>query len=88
MKYYSEILKKQFDTEKECLEAEEAIARKEKERGARKAEVTEALRNAVDLLGKYQDDYDEELTFEHGDSTFSIKPVRKGDFVDLFNLLF
>jgi len=66
MKYYSEILNKAFDTEKECLKAEQeaAAARKKAEleekarkeaRAARAVEVEQALKDAKAAEKKAED---------------------------------
>lgn len=62
MKYYSEILDKFFDTDKECIDAEKAESdkNKRKEQSARKAEVDEAFsvfNSARDELKSAQDVY-------------------------------
>ena len=68
MKYYSEILKKTFDSEKSCLEAEaehckkvEEAEKKKKEltatRKDRAKEVENVYRQYKDLLHKFINDY-------------------------------
>ena len=68
MKYYSEISKKFYDSEKDCLNEEtkiiaERAAKEEKkkrlaeEKEARKKELDDALDNFTELLKKYSEDY-------------------------------
>lgn len=65
MKYYSEVLKKIFDSEQDCAEAEEAQKKKEEEakleaekkaseRKARAAEVEEAMKQATAASARYR----------------------------------
>lgn len=60
MKYWSESLKKLFDTEKALIEAERAVERKnleaeakEKEKAKDKAEVTKKIDEVTELISKY-----------------------------------
>ena len=60
MKYWSESLKKLFDTEKALIEAEKAVERKnleaearEKEKAKDKAEVTKKIDEVTELISKY-----------------------------------
>ena len=58
MKYWSESLKKLFDTEKALIEAEKAAERqnleaKEKEKAKDKAEVTKKIDEVTELISKY-----------------------------------
>lgn len=88
MKYYSEVLKKQFDTEKECLEAEESFAKKEKDKEARKTEACDAIRHAIDLVSKFEDDYHEDITFQSGSAIYSIRPAKRDGLASLIETLF
>ena len=64
MKYYSELVKKNFDSEQECLDAEKKyeeehakeLALKE-ERAARAKEVNEAYKKYLELRAKFLEDY-------------------------------
>lgn len=64
MKYFSEVLKKSYDTEKECLDAEKQyeeahakeIALKE-ERAKRAQEVQDAYKKYLELRAKFIEDY-------------------------------
>lgn len=64
MKYYSEVVKKNFDSEQECLDAEKKyeeehaheLALKE-ERAARAKEVQEAYKKYLELRAKFVEDY-------------------------------
>lgn len=85
--YYSEELKKHFDTEEECLKAEEEQAKKfelekqkKEERKARADEVTEAFKTveeakekAYDLLEKFCKDYG---AYHASYSSNDLKPVK------------
>ena len=60
MKYWSESLKKLFDTDKALIEAEKAVERKnleaearEKEKAKDKAEVTKKIDEVTELISKY-----------------------------------
>ena len=66
MKYYSEVLKKIFDSEDECAKAEEAQAKKEeeaklaaerkaKERKERAAEVETAMKEMQNAINHYRE---------------------------------
>lgn len=64
MKYYSELVKKNFDSEQECLDAEKQyeeehakeLALKE-ERAKRAQEVQEAYKHYLELRAKFIEDY-------------------------------
>ncbi len=64
MKYYSEVVKKNFDSEQECLDAEkkyeeehaQELALKE-ERATRAKEVQEAYKKYLELRAKFIEDY-------------------------------
>lgn len=64
MKYYSEVVKKNFDSEQECLDAEKKyeeehtkeVALKE-ERAARAKEVSDAYKHYLELRAKFLEDY-------------------------------
>jgi len=64
MKYYSELVKKNFDSEQECLDAEKKyeedhtkeLALKE-ERAERAKEVQEAYKHYLELRAKFIEDY-------------------------------
>lgn len=92
--FYSEELNKHFDTEEECIKAEEEQAKKfelekqkKEERKARADEVTEAFKavddareKAYKLLEKFCNDYG---TFHTSYSSNDLKPVKS--LLDLFN---
>ena len=54
MKYYSELVKKNFDSEQECLDAEKKY---KEERAARAKEVNEAYKKYLELRAKFLEDY-------------------------------
>ena len=67
MKYYSEMLKKTYDTEAECLKAEAEETAKKTKKEERKKETDEAVRKAVDLIAAYNRDYKEGYSITIGD---------------------
>ena len=58
MKYYSEITKKTYDTEDECLEAEKAVNDEKAERKEAAAIVEEAMKAYLDAKKKYYEELD------------------------------
>ena len=92
MKYYSEVLKKTFDTEKECLKAEEehaltlkkveeAVKAKNEERAAKAKEVEDA----AEALKKARENYRNKLNAfceKFGTYHYSVKAR---DLSDLFD---
>ena len=59
MRYYSEELKKFYDTEAECIKAEADAKKLEEEKENRKREVDEAVKRTIKLLKQYNKDYKE-----------------------------
>ena len=64
MRYYSEELKKFYDTEAECVKAEADAKRLDEEKDARKKEIDEAVHNLLRLLKSYNKDYKEAYSVE------------------------
>lgn len=71
MKFYSEILNKLFDTEKDLVAAEAEIEKekaakeaKEKERKDRLAKIKKAIGYAEDLIARYEADYNHNCEIE------------------------
>lgn len=62
MRYYSDELKKFFNTEEQCISAEEEYRKKRDEKDARKREVDEAFKHAMKLAEDYSRDY--EVSYE------------------------
>lgn len=58
MKYYSEITKKTYDSEDECLEAEKAVADKTNQRKEAAAKVDTAMKAYLDAKKAYYDELD------------------------------
>ena len=56
MKYYSEITKKTYDTEEECLDAEAAIAKKNDARKEAAAKVEEKAKALAQAKKEYYDE--------------------------------
>lgn len=71
MRYYSDELKQFFDSESECISAEEAYMRHRKEKDERKTEVDIAFNNLIKLIEEYNKDYKEAYTYE-SDNFFDI----------------
>lgn len=59
MRYYSDELKKFFDTELQCISAEDEYRKKRDEKNARKQEVDEAFQHAMKLAKDYNKDYED-----------------------------
>ena len=100
MKYFSEILNKAFDTEKECLKAEqEAVAAKKKAeleekakkeaRAARTAEVEQALKDAK-AAEKKADELLKAFVKDYGSYHTTLKgsDAYVPSFASLFDLIF
>lgn len=64
MRYYSEELKKFYDTEAECVKAETDAKKLEEEKESRKREVDEAVKSTIKLLKQYNKDYREAYSVE------------------------
>lgn len=64
MRYYSEELKKFYDTEAECVKAEENAKKLEEEKESRKREIDEAVKSTIKLLRQYNKDYKEAYSVE------------------------
>ena len=64
MRYYSEELKKFYDTEAECVKAEANAKKLEEEKENRKREVDEAVKSTIKLLKQYNKDYKEAYSVE------------------------
>ena len=64
MRYYSEELKKFYDTEAECIKAESEAKKLEEEKENRKREVDEAVKRTIRLLKQYNKDYKEAYSVE------------------------
>lgn len=58
MKYYSEITKKTYDTEDECLEAEKAVSDEKAERKEAAERVDELMKVYLDAKKAYYDELD------------------------------
>ena len=67
MRYYSDELKQFFDSESECISAEEAHKRHCQEKDERKTEVDIAFNNLIKLIEEYNKDYNEAYTYESDD---------------------
>lgn len=67
MRYYSDELKQFFDSESECISAEEAYKRHCQEKDERKTEVDIAFNNLIKLIEEYNKDYKEVYTYESDD---------------------
>ena len=64
MRYYSEELKKFYETEAECIKAEADAKKLDEEKDARKKEIDEAVHNLLRLLKSYNKDYKEAYSVE------------------------
>lgn len=85
MKYYSEVLDKVFDSEKECMEAENAEKKKTDEREKRAEEVEVARKQAQEAKARYERLL-ERYCKDYG--TFRYKLNDSHDINDLFSLWF
>lgn len=87
--YYSECLKKYFDTKEECLKAEEeynakhaAEIKAKEERKAKAKEVDEAYKKYLTLRNKFIKEYGSYHC------TFTEKDLPSGNIPDIFNKIF
>ena len=64
MRYYSEELKKFYDTEAECVKAEADAKKLADEKDARKKEIDNAVHKLLKLLKDYNKDYKEAYSVE------------------------
>lgn len=64
MRYYSEELKKFYETEAECVKAESDAKKLADEKDARKKEIDEAVHRLLGLLKGYNKDYKEAYSVE------------------------
>ncbi len=98
MRYYSDNLKELFDTEKECLEAEESAKKAaeeakakaeelKEERKARALEIEEALKNLKDAQ-KFYSNLVREFVKDYGSYHYSYTDSGKGIFNDFFSFWF
>ena len=82
MRYYSEELKKFYDTEAECVKAEADAKKLADEKDARKKEIDEAVHRLLGLLKGYNKDYNEAYSVE-----LEKNEVDEDDEIDLFDLI-
>lgn len=82
MRYYSEELKKFYDTEAECVKAEADAKKLADEKDARKKEIDEAVHRLLGLLKGYNKDYKEAYSVE-----LEKNEVDEDDEIDLFDLI-
>lgn len=82
MRYYSEELKKFYDTEAECIKAEADAKKLADEKDARKKEIDEAVHHLLGLLKGYNKDYKEAYSVE-----LEKNEVDEDDEIDLFDLI-
>ena len=82
MRYYSEELKKFYDTEAECVKAEADAKKLADEKSARKKEIDEAVHRLLGLLKGYNKDYKEAYSVE-----LEKNEVDEDDEIDLFDLI-
>ena len=82
MRYYSEELKKFYDTEAECVKAETDAKKLADEKDARKKEIDEAVHRLLGLLKGYNKDYNEAYSVE-----LEKNEVDEDDEIDLFDLI-
>ena len=95
MKYYSEILKKTFDSEKECLEAEKKHAIEVAEAEKKKAESTKVrkerakeVEDAFKVVKEAQKKYNKLLsTFVKDYGAFHMTLATEDTFDDIFDFL-
>lgn len=64
MRYYSEELKKFYETEAECVKAEADAKKLADEKDARKKEIDNAVHKLLKLLKDYNKDYKEAYSVE------------------------
>lgn len=64
MKYYSDELKKFFDTEAECVQAEAEKKKLADEKEKRKEELDDAVKHVTKLLKEWNRDYKEAYSVE------------------------
>lgn len=83
MRYYSDELKKFYDTEAECVKAEADAKKLADEKDARKKEIDEAVHRLLGLLKGYNKDYKEAYSVE-----LEKNEVDEDDeIIDLFDLI-
>lgn len=82
MRYYSEELKKFYETEAECVKAEADAKKLADEKDARKKEIDEAVHHLLSLLKGYNRDYKEAYSVE-----LEKDEVEEDDEIDLFDLI-
>ncbi len=93
MRYYSEKTKKFYNTEKECIEAEDKLIKNETQKAAERkadAEKVETARKALIDARKNFEKALSEFTKKHGAYHVSLKHCEYDDMVDWFinNILF
>lgn len=83
MKYYSEITKKTYDTEYECLEAEKAVSDEKAERKEAAARVDELMKVYLDAKKAYYDELDK---FCKKFGSYH-KTITSNDLTDIYDML-
>lgn len=85
MRYYSEELKKFYDTEAECIKAEADAKKLEEEKENRKREVDEAVKRTIKLLKQYNKDYKEAYSVEIDKNEID-EPLDLSDLLSTFRI--